>query len=189
MATAVSTLITDALQKASAGDRYSSEQLLNLVYDQFRKLAGNYLRREKSGYSMQATELVHEAYLKLVDQTRVDWKGRSHFYAVGAIAMRRILTDRARSKGRYKRGGKAVRVTLHDDVALARDRDEDVLAIEEALNQLERLNKRHAKVVEMRFYGGLTVDQVAEVLGVSKETVKRDWRICKAWIRQRLAKQ
>ena len=186
MAAPASVVITETLLKASSGDRKSAERLLELLYDRLRSLARNYLRRESPGHSMQATELVHEAFLKLVDQSRVDWRGESHFYAVGAIAMRRILTDHARAKKRYKRGGEVLKVTLHDDVALAPNRGEDVLAVEAVLQELEKLNKRHARIVEMRFFGGLTVEQVAEALDLSKDTVKRDWRICKAWIRQRL---
>lgn len=178
--------VTKLLQAVSAGNQEASEELFRAVYDDFRRLARSYMARENAGHTLQPTALVHEAYVKLVDQTRVDWKDRSHFLAVGATAMRRILVNHAVAKKRDKRGGDAPKVQLDEGLAMSRHRDEDVLAIDEALKDLAKLNERHAKLVELRFFGGLTVEETAEVLGVSPRTIKADWRLCRAWLRQQL---
>ena len=136
--------------------------------------------------TLQPTELVHEAYIRLVGQTRVDWKGRTHFFAVGAQAMRRILVDRARARKAEKRGGSRVRVALRENDALSMRRDEDVLVLDEALNKLEALDPRQAKIVELRFFGGLTAKEIGEVIGVSRVTVQTEWRIIRAWLRKEL---
>lgn len=157
------------------------------VYDQLRGLAGSMLRQEVPGHTLQPTALVNEAYMKLVDQTRVDWQGRTHFFAVGAKMMRRILVDHARTKKRVKRGGGIHRVCLSDDVQVSKNNDEDVLAIEEALEKLAEQDSRQAQIVELRFFGGLTVAEVAQVLNVSKRTIESEWTILRAWLRRELS--
>jgi RNA polymerase sigma factor (TIGR02999 family) len=143
------------------------------------------LRHERYGYTVEPTSLVHEAYLKLVDQTRADWKSRSHFFSVGAQVMRRILVDHARRRARLKRGGGMVMVTLTDDQGrtLSVNSDLDVLAVDQILARLEDSDARQARIVEMRFFGGLTLDEVAESLGISRRTVAYEWRAVKAWMR------
>jgi RNA polymerase sigma factor (TIGR02999 family) len=178
--------VTEVLEQLKAGDSRAADRLLPLVYDEFRALARHYLAQERMNHTLQPTALVHEAYLKLVDQTRVDWQGRSHFFAVAAQAMRRILVDHARSRQREKRGGGRPRVTLDEAVALSPQKDEDVLALDEALEKLAALDARQAKVVELRFFGGMSVEEVAEALGVSKRTVEGDWTFARAWLSREL---
>lgn len=167
-------------------DRSKAKDLLPLVYEQFRSLAANYFRRENKGHTLQPTELVHEAYMKLVDQSRVDWKGKTHFFAVGAQAMRRILVDHARAKHRVKRGSGAPKLSLDEELTLSPDREEDLVLLDEALTDLEKINPRQAQIVELRFFGGLTVAETAEMLGVSKRTVEGEWTMIKAWLRREL---
>jgi RNA polymerase sigma factor (TIGR02999 family) len=170
-------------------DRASAEELLPLVYDPLRRLAGAYMSREDVAHTLQPTAVVHEAYLRLVDQGRVGWKGKTHFFAVGARVMRRVLVDHARRRGALKRGGELRRVTLSGAAepltqALA---PEELLALDEALDRLAALDPRAARAVTLRFFGGLTVEQVAEALGVSKRTAEGDWRHARAWLRQELS--
>jgi len=178
--------VTVVLEQMRNGDKNAADKLLPLVYDEFRALARHYLAQERANHTLQPTALVHEAYMKLVDQTRVDWQGRSHFFAVAAQAMRRILVDHARSRQRDKRGGGRARVILDEAVALSPQKDEDVLALDEALERLAALDPRQAKVVELRFFGGLSVEEVAEALGVSKRTVEGDWTFARAWLSREL---
>ena len=165
----------------------SAEELARHVYDDLRKRARGYLRRERGNHTLQPTALVHEAYLRLVDDGEKDWKGRTHFLAAAAIAMRRILIDHARERGAAKRGGDLHRVTLNDAAALGAGPDVDVIALHDALERLEALNERHARVVELRFFAGLTTEEVAEVLGLSRATVDNDWRFAKRWLKAELA--
>ncbi len=178
--------VTHALLRVADGSESGDESLVPLLYDRFKALARNYLRGESPGHSLQPTELVHEAYLKLVDQNNVDWKSRSHFFAVGAMAMRRILVDHAKKKKRRKRGGGAERITLVESKVISPHSNQDVLAIDEALTALAALNEHHARIVEMRFFGGLSVEEVAAVMGISDRTVRREWVACRAWLRKRL---
>ncbi len=180
------TRIVNAL---AAGDHQAAEQLMPLVYDEFRRLADDYLRQETRAITLQPTALVHEAYLKLIDQTRVNWQGRTHFFAVGAQAMRRILVDHARARHRAKRGGGWQRVTLDEHLLLSPQRDADLLAVDEAIEKLAKLDPRQARIVELRFFGGLSVEEVAEVLGVSKRTVENEWKIIRAWLRRELSEE
>ena len=161
------------------------DRLFTLIYNEFRDLAKSYLGREARAHTLQPTALVNEAYLKLVDQKQVDWKNRSHLLALGAVAMRRILVNHAIAAKRQKRGGGVAKVTLQDDLVCG-EREIDVLAIDEALSDLAKLNERHAKLVELRFFGGLSVPEVAGVLGVSASTVEKDWRFCSAWLKNAL---
>jgi len=180
--------ITRLVSQAGAGAPVA-EKLFALLYEPFRQLAARYLSGEKVGHTLTPTALVHEAYLKLVKQDRVDWQGKTHFFAVGAQVMRRILVDHARARGRVKRGGNALRLQLEENVALSPERDEDVLSVDEALQKLAQLDSRQASVVELRFFGGLSVAEVATVLGVSRRTVEGEWTAARAWLRRELERQ
>ncbi len=179
---------TQVLAELAAGDQAAAQRLLPMIYDEFRALAARYLGRERAGHTLEPTALVHEAYMRLVDQSRVNWQGRTHFFAVGAQLMRRILVDHARHKHRVKRGGGRQRITLDEHVAISPQRDEDLLALDEALQKLAELDPRQAQVVELRFFGGLSVEEVATVLGVSKRTVEADWTMVRAWLRRELSR-
>ena len=164
----------------------ASQQRFQDAYRDLRALAARMLDRETPGHTLQPTALVHEAYFKLADQRKTDWQSQSQFFAVGATVMRRILVDHARARSTVKRGGEFNRIPLEDGM-ISNDRDLDVIAVDDALTDLARLDERHAKIVEMRFFGGLTEPQMAEVLKVSERTVRREWRMCQAWLRKRLA--
>jgi len=178
---------TQLLEQVTAGSKEAADRLLPLVYDELRALAESYLSRERGGHTFQPTALVNELYLKLIDQREVNWKSKSHFFAIGARIMRRILVDRARHNQRQKRGGQALRIELREEVALSPELDDDVLAVNDVLEKLAELDERQASIVEMRFFGGLTVEEVAEALGVSKRTVESDWTMVRAWLRKELA--
>ncbi len=188
MAAETSKQITKLLAGVHDGDPAAAQKLMPLVYDELRALAAQHLRSERPNHTLQPTALVHEAYLKLIDQTRVQWQGRTHFFAIGAQIIRRILVDHARQHKRRKRGGGAARVTLDDAVALAPQRDEEILALDEALERLAKLDPRQAQVVEMRFFGGLSVKEVAEQLKVSTRTVEGDWTMARAWLLRELSR-
>jgi RNA polymerase sigma factor (TIGR02999 family) len=178
--------LTTSLLRSQAGDLCAFDRLFALVYQDFRALAKSYLARERHAVTLQPTALVNEAYLRLVDQTRVDWKGRTHFFAVGAMAMRRILVNRAVAAKRLRRGGgQIVKVDVSEGL-LSTEREEDVLAVDEALNELAKLNERHARIIELRFFGGLTVAEIADTLGVSVSTVEKDLRFASAWLKNAL---
>lgn len=164
------------------------DELVPLVYDELRRVAARYLRRESPGNTLQPTALVHEAFLKLASQQRVDWQGRTHVLAIGAKAMRRILVDHAKRKRRLKRGGRMKRLELDEGAALSLERDEDLLAVDEALERLAQIDERQATIVELRFFGGMTVEEVAEALGLSKRTVEGEWTVVRAWLRRELGK-
>jgi RNA polymerase sigma factor (TIGR02999 family) len=162
-------------------------ELMPLVYDELRALAARYLREERAGHTLQPTALVHEVFLRMVDQTRVDWQGQTHFFAVCAECMRRLLIDHARGLRRAKRGGGWQKVALDDAVAPLDADTVEAIALHDALEKLAHLDEREARVVVLRFFGGLTVDEVASVLGVSKRTVEGDWTHAKAWLRAELS--
>jgi len=186
------TEIVSRLKEAGGSDRASAEDLLPHVYDELRMLARRYLSRERPGHTLQPTALVHEAYIKLVDQSKVDWQGRTHFFAVGAKVMRHLLIDHARGKGRAKRGGGRQRVTLADGLTPFGGREldaEDLLALNESLDRLAELDPRQARIVELRFFGGLTVPEVALILEVSKRTVEGDWAHARAWLKRELSRR
>jgi RNA polymerase sigma-70 factor (ECF subfamily) len=164
------------------------DDLVPLVYDELRRVAARYLRRESPGNTLQPTALVHEAFLKLAQQQRVDWQGRTHVLAIGAKAMRRILVDHAKRKRRVKHGGGLKRIELDEATALSPQRDADLLAVDEALEKLAQIDQRQATIVELRFFGGMTVEEVAEALGVSKRTVEAEWTMVRAWLRRELEK-
>ncbi len=177
---------TRMLRDLSKGHKQAAEELMPLVYTEFQRLARKQLSGEGDGHTLQPTALVNEVYLKMIQQDRVDWKGKTHFFAIGAQAMRRILIDHARKRNRIKRGGDRARVEFDADLALSPGKDEDLLALEDALEKLEKLDERQARIVELRFFGGLTVAEVAEVLEVSKRTVESDWTMVRAWLRREL---
>ena len=179
--------VTRLLHEASGGGREAFDRLLPFVYDELRRLAGAQVRLEREGHTLNATALVHEAYVRLVNQDRVSWKGRAHFFAVASMAMRRILVNYAEARRAQKRGGGAPHVDL-DSVAelLPADVGEDVLALNEALEELGQFNERGARVVEYRFFGGLNHDEIGEVMGLSEATVRRAWRAARAWLRDAL---
>ncbi|HKN66786.1 MAG TPA: sigma-70 family RNA polymerase sigma factor [Gemmatimonadaceae bacterium] len=178
--------ITAQLQAWVAGEPTARETLFPLVYDELRRIAHRQLQREWDGHTLDTTALVHEAYLKLVDQTRAGFTDRAHFFAVAANAMRRILVDYARRYLADKRGGAPRRVTLTDDMLVAEERADTLLAINEALLELSRIDERLSSVVECRFFGGLTEEETAEVLGVTARTVRRDWTKAKGWLHRTL---
>jgi RNA polymerase sigma factor (TIGR02999 family) len=186
------TEIVAGLGGGGSADRASAEELLPLVYDELRLLARRYLNRERPGHTLQPTALVHEAYIKLVDQSRVNWQGRTHFFAVGAKVMRNLLIDHARAKGRAKRGGGRHRVTFDEGLTPFASGELDVdqlLAVNEGLDRLAELDPRPARVVELRFFGGLTVPEVALVLGVSQRTIEGDWTHARAWLKRELSRR
>lgn len=168
------------------GDEAALARLTPLVYDQLHRLAARYMRREQAGHTLQTTALLNEAYLRLVDSSRVRWQNRAHFYAVAAQLMRRVLVDFARSRRYKKRGGDWYQVTLSEGIPIAGRGDPDLVAIDEALEDLGRLDPRKARVVELRFFGGLSLEETAEALNVSTDTVGRDWRAAKAWLMREL---
>jgi RNA polymerase sigma-70 factor, ECF subfamily len=159
-----------------------------LVYDELRRMARRYMRRQPSGHSLQTTELIHEAYLKLARQEKKQWQNRAHFFGVAAKAMRHILVDYARAKTSKKYGGWQERVTFADDAAISAGHSGDVVALDDALNRLAILDERKSRVVEMKFFGGLKTEEIADVLKISPETVKRDWRFARNWLLRELAR-
>ena len=171
---------------SNSGDRDALDKLMPIVYEELRRQAARYLRHERDGHTLQTTALVHEAYVRLIDQAGVRWQNRAHFYAIAAEMMRRILVDHARKRNAAKRGGDALRVTLDEALQSSGPKDLDLIAVDEALTKLAALDQQQARVVELRFFGGLNVDETAEVLGISERTVKRDWSVAKAWIRREL---
>ena len=178
--------ITEQLIAWSNGDEAALERLIPAVYQELRRMAQHYLRGEDSGHSLQPTALVHEAYLRLIDQTKVEWQNRAHFFGVAAQMMRRILIDHAKAKHRVKRGGTAVKVMLDENANFTHERASELLALDDALQRLARMDERKSRIVELRYFGGLTVEETAQVLGISDKTVMRDWNLAKAWLYREL---
>ena len=178
--------VTRILRRAEAGDRAAADELLPLVYEQLRSIARQHMAQERSDHTLQATALIHEVYLKLVGNREIQWTDRAHFLAVAAKAMRNLLIDHARKRKAGKRGGGGERVTLDAVVDSAAERSIDLLALDEALEGLGALHERQARGVEMRFFGGLTVPEAAQVLGVCSATVDNDWRLARAWLTRQL---
>jgi RNA polymerase sigma factor (TIGR02999 family) len=179
---------TQTLAELTSGDPAAADKLLPLVYDELRVLAARWLNRDGISHTLQPTALVHEAYLRMVDQSGAQWQSRAHFMAVAAKAMRQILIDYARRQNAAKRGGAWRRITLDQAADLLPISEIDVLALDEALTRLAALNQRQSQIVELRFIAGLTVDEAAHVLGVSSRTVKFDWRMARAWLSRELRK-
>jgi len=178
--------ITALLRAWRGGERAALDRLIPLVYDELRRLAGRAMRHERTDHTLQTTALLHEAYLRMLGAD-VEWEDRAHFYAVAAQTMRRILVDHARARGRNKRGGGDVRIPLEESVAAGPSRSADVIALDEALSRLSSLDERKAKAVELHYFGGLTYDEIARVLGVSAATVDRELRLAKAWLYKELS--
>ncbi len=178
--------VTQLLREWSGGRKEARDELLGLVYEPLRAIAGRHLNREREGHTLQPTALVNELYLKLVGQRNVAWNDRAHFFAVAAQVMRRILVDHARRKKSDKRGGDLIPVTIGAALDLAATETVDVVALDVALENLEKIFPQQARVVELRFYAGLTIDETASVLGVSPATISREWTMARAWLRREL---
>jgi RNA polymerase sigma-70 factor (ECF subfamily) len=182
MTTAPGPQITQLLRAWSGGDPRALEQLTPLVYVQLHRTAKRYMAGERPAHTLQTTALINEVYLRLVDAPEISWHDRAHFFAVCARLMRRILTDFARSRHRVKRGGDACQLPLDEALLVSREPSADLVALDDALNALGEFDERKSRVVELRFFGGLSVEETADVLRVSEETVKRDWRLAKLWL-------
>jgi len=178
--------ITDLLIDWSNGDQAALNRLMPLVYDELRRLASHYVRHERPGHTLQTTALVHEAYLKLVDHKNVNWQTRLQFFAAAAQVMRHILVDYARGRRALKRGGDRLRLSLEDGIICVDDNGTDLLSVDEALNSLAAIDLQQSRVVELRVFGGLTIEETAEALRVSPRTVKREWSMAKAWLHRQL---
>ena len=183
----VSHQISHLLLDWSKGNEFALEQLMPLVYEELHQMARRYMRRQPSGHTLQTTELIHEAYLKIAKGDERNWQNRAHFFGVAASAMRQILVDYARSKQSRKRGGWQERVTLSDDTAISNNRSGEIVALDDALKNLEQIDKRRSRVVELKFFGGLNIEEIAEVLKISPETVNRDWKFARTWLLRELA--
>jgi len=181
--------VTQLLQAWGAGDEKALEQLMPLVYNELHRLAQRYMASEQTGHPLQTTALVHEVYLRLVGIQNLDWQNRSHFYALCARLMRRILIDFARSQNYQKRGGQIAHIELEESATVSTMVGAELLAVDEALNQLASVDTRKSEVVELKFFGGLTVDEIAATLKVSPETVMRDWKLAKAWLLRELGQK
>lgn len=179
--------VTQILHDWSGGDPQAPERLMPFVYDELRRLARAFLSRERGGHTLQPTALVHEAYVRLVDQTRVSWQNRAHFYGIASRMMRRVLIDHARAHVTDKRGGAAVHLSLEDVQVPVEQRAASFLALDEALVRLALLDERKSSVVEMRFFGGMTDEEIAEALGVTTRTVLRDWKKARLWLYRELS--
>ena len=178
--------VTQVLVDWNKGDQNAPDRLMPLVYEELRKLARNYLQRERSDHTLQATGLVHEAYLRLVDQSSMSWQNRAHFFAVAAQVMRRILVDHARSHRAEKRGGEREKIEFDEALAPSDEKAVDLIALDDALQDLGKLDPRQSRIVELRFFGGLTNEEIGEVLEISPRTIKREWRLAKAWLRREI---
>ena len=180
--------VTNILREWSDGDQQAPARLMPLVYDELRRLARQRMSGEGAASTLQPTALVHEAYLRLVDQTRVNWQNRAHFYGVAASMMRRVLIDHARARATGKRGGSVVRLSLEDVQAPVEQRASDLVALDEALQRLAEIDERKSKIVEMRFFGGLTEEEIAAVLDTSRRTVLREWKNARLWLYRELSR-
>ena len=176
--------VTILLDRINAGDGEAPEKLLPLVYDDLRRLASGYLKNEHNAYTLQATALVHEAYIRLVDWENVSWQNRAHFFSVAAGVMRKILVDNARSKNAQKRSGQ--KIELDEAISFPKEKEIDILRLEEAFETLEKVDERQAKIVELRFFGGLSIEETAYVMKISETTVRREWTFAKAWFQREL---
>jgi RNA polymerase sigma factor (TIGR02999 family) len=181
--------VTQLLIEWREGDETALDRLIPLVYDEMRRLARSYMRRERREHTLQTTALINEAYIRLVDHKGMRWQNRAHFYAVAAQAMRRVLVDHARSRRYIKRGGDAIIVELDQAALVAQEQAAEIVALDEALSGLAAIDPRQSKVVELRYFGGMSVEETAEVLGVSDVTVMRDWRAAKAWLLRAISEQ
>jgi RNA polymerase sigma factor (TIGR02999 family) len=188
METTSTSLITQRLVAWSNGDLEALEGLMHIVYNELRRLANHYLRSERPDHTLQPTALVHEAYLRLTGQKQVHWQNRAHFFGVAAQMMRRVLVDHARANCCAKRGGAALKLSFEETMNLYQRQDQQLVELDEALTRLREIDSRKSEVVELRYFGGMSVEETAEVLGVSCNTVMRDWNMAKAWLYQELKK-
>jgi RNA polymerase sigma factor (TIGR02999 family) len=180
--------ITQLLIAWNQGDQRARDELMPLIYNELRRLARGYLRRERPDHTLQPTALVHEAFLRLIDQRRVNWQNRAHFFGAAARLMRQILINHAEARRAAKRGGEAERVSLHDVDRFTVEPEVDLVALNEALEGLEQIDPSQCRIVEMRYFSGLTIEEIAEVVGVSPATVKREWSTARAWLRRELSR-
>jgi len=180
--------VTGLLRAWSSGDEAAMDRLASLVYDELRRIARRYMRNERAGQTLQTTALVNEVYLRLVDVKNVDWNHRAQFFAISAQMMRRILVDSARARGSRKRGGGAEKVNVDEVAVLSPEPDRAILAVDSALEEFAKLAPRQAKVVELRYFGGLSADQIAEVMQTSTRTIERDWQFAKSWLMRELSR-
>lgn len=178
--------ITQLLNKAQSGDKDALDRLLPLVYNELRRVAAHQLKNERGDHTLQATALVHEAYLRLLEQKEVDWRNRAHFFSIAAEMMRRILVNYAVQRNAQKRGDGAAKISLDEIVSFDNGQNFDLVALDEALKKLSEFDADAARIVELRFFGGLTIEETAEVLGVSDSTVKREWRMAKSWLKSQM---
>lgn len=178
--------VTRILSRMAGGDPEALEQLFPLVYEELRELAHREMQRERVGHTLQATAVVHEAYMRLAQLQEISWEGRAHFFGTAAMAMRRVLIGYARARNAQKRGSGVVPVPIEDVVVAAREQPGELLALDEALTRLEEMEPRHARVVECRFFAGMSIDETAEALGISNATVRRDWAQARAWLNREL---
>jgi RNA polymerase sigma factor (TIGR02999 family) len=178
--------VTGLLNAWGGGDKAAFDRLVPVVYEELRQQASRYLRRERPGQTLQTTDLIHEAYIRLVDQKNEHWQNRAQFFGIAAQLMRRILVDHARARRSAKRGGGDLRISLNEEMAIAESRDVSLIVLDEALNRMAEVYVQESKVVELRFFAGLGVEETAEALGVSPRTVKRAWRFAKAWLRREI---
>src|SRR5262245_61868647 len=179
--------ITQLLIKWRNGDHAALDELAPQVYGELRRLARYYLRQERPGHTLQPSDLVHEAYLRLVDEKEIDWQNRAHFFGIAAVRMRHILVEHARNRQAAKRGGAEYRLSLSKADRLAENRDVNLLGLDDALRRLEELDPQMARIVELRYFGGLTIEETAEALRISQSTVKRDWSMARAWLRSEIS--
>jgi len=179
--------VTKLLKDWSGGDQSAADELMPLVYEELRRLAHQYMRREKPGRTLQTSALVNEAYVRLVDQNKIQWESRAHFFGIAARLMRQILVDQSRRRNFAKRGGGAIRVSLNEATANAQEQSASVVALDDALKTLEQIDPRKSRIVELRFFGGMSIEETAEALKVSPGTVMRDWTFARAWLRKEMS--
>jgi len=180
--------VTELLRNWGDGDQQAQEKLFQVVYNELHRQAARYLRNEQPGITLQTTDLIHEAYLRLISQQHVEWQSRLHFFAIAAKIMRRILVDHVRGRQAAKRGGSDIRLPLEDAMVVHPGQDLDLVALDEALTRLAAIDPQQSQIVELRFFSGLSVEETAKVLDVSERTVKRDWNVAKAWLRRELSR-
>lgn len=183
-----SLIVTQLLRDWQAGDPSARDQLLEIVYEELRRQAARYLRRERPDHTLQPTALVHEAYLQLIDQNSINWENRAHFFGVAARLMRRILVDHARAHRAEKRGSGQEQLALDEAIGVPQTKDLNILALNDALDELERMDEQQSRIVELRYFGGLSIEETATVTGVSPATVKREWAMAKVWLQHQLKK-
>ncbi|HEX8735465.1 MAG TPA: sigma-70 family RNA polymerase sigma factor [Pyrinomonadaceae bacterium] len=186
---AASQEITQLLLAWGSGDKAALDALMPMVYDELRRLARCYMRRQNAGHTLQTTALVNEAYLRLIDSSRVRWQDRTHFFAISAQLMRRVLVDFARARNSRKRGGEQIQITLDEQIEAPFEKETNLVALDEALQNLAKLSQRQSQIVELRYFGGLSEEEIAETLAISTRTVRRDWSLARAWLYRELSQR